>query len=180
MLSKNQIQSKKDLFDLPYRKDQLEYWGPLNHSFSDSFLTMGNAFIFEYFNHLNNRFIKIIFSSFVEMVQNIAEYNEESFTGSLPQSFVRLYDGEEMVTIETANLILEKDLVAVRTIFEKNAEIPAEQLEADYKKLLLSGGSLGLIMLRKLKNSTFEYSLLKTKEGDNWLSLELKIYHGNT
>lgn len=180
MKTANKIQEKKELFDLPYHRDQLEYWGPFNHSFSDSFLTMGHSFLYQYFESLNNKVLKAIFSSFVEMVQNVSEYNEEAFTDNLPQSFIALRDEEDGIRIITSNLILEKDLAGVKTIFEQNSAIPEEDLEKEYKSKLMSNGSLGLIMLRKHKNSIFEFDFVKNPEGENWLNLELKINYGNT
>lgn len=180
MLSNEKIQEKKALFNLPYQKDQLEYWGPLNHSFADSFLTMGHKYLYQYFSNLDKKTLKNIFSSFVEMVQNVSEYNMGAFADNFPHSYIRLRDVDGSIYIHTANLILEKDLFSVKTIFEANAEIPEDKLVDEYKRLLFNSGSLGIIMLRKLKNSTFEYSLTKSPEGDNWLSLELKINYGNT
>lgn len=174
------IKNKKELFKLPYKRDQLEYWGPVSHSFADSFLTMGHSFLYQYYNNLNNKSLKAIFSCFVEMVQNVAEYNEEAFKDNYPQSYIKLRDKDGIIIIETANLILEKDLMSVKTIFEKVACLNQEQLTEEYKKLLMKGGSLGLIMLHRLKESIFEFNFSKDEKGENWLCLELKIHYGNT
>ncbi|MFT5666976.1 MAG: hypothetical protein ACI9DK_001164 [Vicingaceae bacterium] len=176
----NDIQHKKDLFSLPYVKDQLEYWGPVNRAFADSFLTMGYKFIYQYFGNLDSKFLKSVFSSFVEIVQNVAEYNEGSFKDNSPQSFIRLKDLGGQIVIDTCNSIKPEDKLAVQTVFEKVFDLPKEELQAEYKKLLFKGGSLGLIMLRKLKNSEVEYSLSENDEGELWLSIELKMNYGNT
>lgn len=176
----NDIQHKKDLFSLPYVKDQLEYWGPVNRAFADSFLTMGYNFIYQHFGSLDSKFLKSVFSSFVEIVQNIAEYNEGSFNDNSPHSFICLKDSGGQIVIETCNSIKPEDKLAVQTVFEKVFNLPREELQGEYKKLLFKGGSLGLIMLRKLKNSEVEYSLSENDQGEYWLSIELKMNYGNT
>ena len=180
MNGQNDINNKKDLFSLPYFKDQLEYWGPVNRAFSDSFLTMGHKFIYQYFGRLDSKYLKIVFSSFVEIVQNVAEYNEGSYEVNFPQSFLRLRDTGDKIVIDTVNSIKSEDKLEVQTIFERVFALPKEELQSEYKKLLLKGGSLGLIMLRKLKNSEFEYSFSENEEGDTWLVIELKMNYGNT
>lgn len=174
------IQHKKDLFKLPYNQDQLEYWGPVNHVFADSFLTMGNTFIYQYFNNLNSRFLKLVFSSFVEMVQNVSEYNEENYRDNPQQSYIRLKDEGGKIVIATINKIRQEDFASVKAIFENAFAIAESELQNEYKRLLLKGGSLGLIMLRKLKDSYVEYSLAEDNEGEIWLSIELKMNYGNT
>jgi hypothetical protein len=180
MLTDSKILENKTLFDLPFKKDQIEYWGPLNHAFSDSFLTMCHTFLYQYFERLEGKLLKSIFSSFVEMVQNISEYNEKTFTNNFPHSYIKMRDVDGVIVINTANVILEKDFDSIKTIFEKNAQIPENELESEYKRLLLKSRSLGLLMLRKLKNSTFEYSFSEKSDGESWLSQELKINYGNT
>lgn len=180
MIGTDNIQHKKEAFKLPYQKDQLEYWGPVNHVFANSFLTMGHTFLYQYFNNLNHKFLKTVFSSFVEMVQNVSEYNEESYENNYPQSFLRLRDGEGYIHICTINKIKAEDKVAVQAIFESTFSIPTDQLAAEYKRLLFEGKSLGLIMLRKLANAKAEYSFTENEEGEIWLSVDLKINYGNT
>ncbi|MFT4755704.1 MAG: hypothetical protein ACI91R_000340 [Vicingaceae bacterium] len=180
MNDENDIRHKKELLRLPYIRDQLEYWGPVSHIFADSFLTMGYKFIYQYFGNLDSKFLKSVFSSFVEIVQNVAEYNEGSFKDNSPHSFIRLKDSGGQIVIETCNSIKPEDKLAVQTVFEKVFDMPREELQAEYKKLLFNGGSLGLIMLRKLKNSEVEYSLSENDEGEIWLSIELKMNYGNT
>ena len=179
MNQENSIQKKKDSFKLPYHRDQLEYWGPVNHVFADSFLTMGHTFLYQYFHHFSGKLLKSIFSSFVEMVQNVSEYNELAFNDNYPQSYVRLKDDSGEILINTANKIKNEDLLSVKTIFEDAFRIEKSLLFEEYKTLLMNNGSLGLIMLRRLKNSTVEFTFSE-EEGEHWLSLELKISYGNT
>lgn len=179
MNPKNNIQKKKDSFKLPYHRDQLEYWGPVNHVFSDSFLTMGHTFLYQYFHHFSGKLLKSIFSSFVEMVQNVSEYNEKAFNGNYPQSYVGLKDDNGVIIITTANQIRSEDLLSIKTIFESTFKIEESKLFDKYKTLLMKGDSLGLIMLRRLKNATIDYTFSE-ENGEHWLSLELKISYGNT
>lgn len=173
------IQHKKEILNLPFSNDQLEYWGPVNHVFADSFLTMGHTFIYQYFKNLDAKFLKSVFSSFVEMVQNVSEYNEENFKESYPQSFIRLKDEGNCIVINTVNQIETADKLSVKTIFEKAFAVPEEELQVEYKKLLFERKSLGLIMLRKLKNATVQYNFSENNE-EVWLSVELKMNYGNT
>lgn len=113
------------------------------------------------------------------MVQNVSEYNESAFSGNFPQSYVRLKDDNGVIAISTANQIKSEDLLSVKTIFEDVFKIDESKLFDEYKAVLMRGGSLGLIMLRRLKNSTVEYTFSEEK-GEHWLSLELKINYGNT
>tara|TARA_B110000503_G_scaffold143018_1_gene242135 strand:- start:1809 stop:1949 length:141 start_codon:yes stop_codon:yes gene_type:complete len=46
--------------------------------------------------------------------------------------------------------------------------------------MLFTVGGLGLIMLRKLKDATLEYSFSEKQEGEIWLGIGLKMNYGNT
>ena len=87
------IQRKKEIFNLPYQKDQLEYWGPINSIFADSFLTMGHTFIYQYFNSLDSKRLKSVFSSLVALVQNISAYAENNYKEIQYPVFIRVKDG---------------------------------------------------------------------------------------
>ena len=180
MTVSSSIQQKKKIFELPYDKDQLEYLGPVNHSFADSFVTMGHSFIYQYFKNLDHKLLKSVFSSFVEMVQNVSEYNEESFKENYPQSYLSLKDGGDHIYINTINKIKTEDKLSVQSIFEKAFSVPEEGLQAEYKRLLFEGKSLGLIMLRKLINASVDFTFSENDEGEIWLSVDLKIRYGNT
>lgn len=180
MVSLSEIEKKKKLLRLPVKKDQLEYFGPVSREFADSFLTMGHTFLYQYFSHIKSNRLKAIFSSFVEMVQNVSEYNKVEFKDNYPQSFFRLKGDNGTIIIETANRIKEKDLFSVKTIFENVCKLSDEELQSEYKSKLLTNGSLGIIMLKKLPDSNFSYHLECDKNGTNWLGLELKINYGNT
>ncbi|MFT6165459.1 MAG: hypothetical protein ACJAV5_000292 [Vicingaceae bacterium] len=174
------IQRKKETFNLPYDEDQLEYWGPINTIFADSFLTMGHTFIYQYFNTLDSKRLKAVFSSLVGMVQNMSAYAENSYEDVHHQVFIRVRDGGQHVLITTANRISLKDKLSLQTIFENKFAIPEAELEAEYRNMLFNGGGLGLIMLRKLKDATLEYSFSEKQEGEIWLGIELKMNYGNT
>ena len=168
----NSIQHKKELFNLPYHKDQLEYWGPITPGLADSFLTMENTFIYQYFNNLDSTYLKSVFSSLVVMVQNVSQYAENSYGDVESQCFFRVKYGGQHILINTANRIILKDKLSVKTIFDSIFAIPEEELDAVYKKMLFTEGGLGLITLRKLNDSTLEYSFSEKKEGQNWLEIE--------
>lgn len=52
-----------------------------------------------------------------------------------------------------------------------------EDLRAEYKRALFDGDSLGLIMIKRMKDADLSWEILK-KEDKSWLSLELKIDYG--
>lgn len=174
------IQEKKDLFDLPFHRDQLEYWGPLDHTFANSFLTMGDAFLKQFFGDNNAKALKPIFSSFVELVQNVSEYNEEEYdTADLPQSYINLRIENEFVVINTVNKIKDKDVDDLEKRLEDLFSSSEDELAEQRKDMLMGGGSLGFIMVKRLKNAEFEYNFKKGGNDENWLSLELKINYGS-
>lgn len=179
MSTSESIQRKKKLYDLPFHKDQLEYWGPIDHGFANSFLTMGDAFLKQFFAK-NVKLYKAIFSSFVELVQNVSEYNEMEYKESLPQSYVNLKIDNQFVIIQTINKLESKDVDVLEDRLKKLFESTPEEIKELHKKTLMGGGSLGFFMIKKLENTTFEYEFSKEDSDTNWLSLELKINYGST
>jgi hypothetical protein len=177
MSTTTSIDQKKKLFQLPLKEDELEYWGPLNHTFCNSFLIMGNNFFEKYLADIDIKSVKSIFSAFVELVQNASEYNEENFSENIPQTYVSVKVNDGVVYIRTANQILDKDVQALRERLDRLERITLEELNADYKDDLINNKSLGLIMIKRMKNATFEWEF--QQEGDQtWLSVELKIDYG--
>jgi hypothetical protein len=173
------ISRRKKLFDLPLRKEELEYWGPLNHHFSNSFLTMGNKFLQAYFESISVKTIKKIFTAFVELVQNVAEYSEEKFQNNFPQSYVNLkVEGDEVV-IKTANIILTEDVHNLTSKFNWLLNLEGVELDQAHKKALIHGESLGLIMIRKMKNANFDWEIIEQNE-EHWLTFELRIRYEET
>ncbi len=174
------IEKRKQQLKLPFHRDQIEYWGPISNDFSDAFLSMGRLFLQQFLVGVHVRLIKGVFSSFVELVQNIAEYHQIEFEENIPQSFVNLVIEKELITISTLNQVKEKDVVQLTELFEKLFSLSKEELKKAYRDSLFEGESLGLIMIKKLINSNLEWEISKDKEGINWLSLELKINYENT
>jgi len=179
MSTSKSIQRKKDLFGLPFYKDQLEFWGPLGASFSNSFLTMGEAFLKQFFGNNNVKGLKPIFSSFVELVQNVSEYNELEYSDNLPQSYVNLKIENQFVIIQTANKLKDKSVGELKARLEAVISSTDEEIKNKHKETLLGGGSLGFIMLKKLKDAKFDYEIKEEGDDNNWLSLELKINYGS-
>jgi len=171
------IDQKKKLFQLPLMEDELEYWGPLNHTFCNSFLTMGSNFFEKYLEDMDMKTVKGIFSAFVELVQNASEYNEAHFESNIPQTYVSAKVKDDFVTIRTANQILEADVQTLKERLERLEGLSDQDLNADYKDALINNKSLGLIMIKKMKNASLEWEFEKD-QGQIWLSVELKIEHG--
>lgn len=171
------IEIRKKLFHLPFKEDELEYWGPLNHAFCNSFLTMGNNFFEKHLIDLEIKTVKTVFSAFVELVQNAAEYNEENFQSNIPQTYVNVKVQDDTVFIKTANQILSKDIDKMISRLESLDTFTLDELKNEYKDALINNKSLGLIMIKRMENATFEWEI-QEYEGQNWLSVELKIQYG--
>ena len=171
------INRRKKLFHLPLKEDEIEYWGPVNNEFCNSFLAMGNSFFDRFLNNLDSKFSKTVFSAFVELTQNVSEYNEAKFKDDLPQSYINLKVSENSIFIKTANRILLEDIKPYEERMKKLESSNWEDLRAEYKRALFDGDSLGLIMIKRMKDADLSWEILK-KEDKSWLSLELKIDYG--
>ncbi len=171
------ISKRKRLFELPLKEDELEYWGPLNHEFCNSFLTMGNVFFDKFFKDVDVKTIKTVFSAFVELVQNAAEYNVNHYQNNLPQSYINLKVRENFIQIYTVNQIEEKDVIALKERFEQLNKWSPEELDKNYKEALIKGKSLGLIMIKRMKNANLDWEIAERND-KKWLAVELKINYG--
>ncbi len=171
------IDQKKKLFQLPLKEDELEYWGPLNHTFCNSFLTMGNNFFEKYLEEMDIKTVKTIFTAFVELVQNASEYNEAHFQANIPQTLVNVKVMNDHVFIRTANQILKEDVKELKDRLERLENLSSDELAADYKDALINNKSLGLIMIQRMKNADFEWAF-QENEDQIWLTIELKIQYG--
>ncbi len=171
------IEKRKKLFHLPLKEDEIEYWGPVNNDFCNSFLAMGNAFFDRFLDKLDSKFSKTVFSAFVELTQNVSEYNEANFSDDLPQSYINLKVLSNSIFIKTANRILLEDVKPFENRMQKLESWNWEELRAEYKKALFEGDSLGLIMIKRMKDADLSWEIFN-KEDKYWLSLELKIDYG--
>lgn len=171
------INKKKELFHLPFKEDELEYWGPMNHTFCNSFLTMSNSFFEKFMDGMEMKTVKAVFSAFVELVQNVAEYNESHYQDNIPQTYVNVRVNDEVIFIKTANQLEKEDAEAMRLRLEKLQSYDQEQLNQQYKEALLKNRSLGLIMVHRIKDAEFDWEIQKKKD-QFWLSIELKIKYG--
>jgi len=174
------IEKRKQLLNLPFNKDQIEYWGPISNEFSDAFLGMGRLFLQQFLGDAHVRLVKGVFSSFVEMVQNIAEYNQKEFEENIPQSFVHLMLDDNAIIITTINKIKEKDVPHLSQLLTKLFAMSKDELKKAHREALLDGKSLGLIMIKKIMDSELDWEINKDETGNNWFSLELKINYGST
>lgn len=173
---KYEILEKKGI---PIDENQLSYWGPINPNFSDSFLNMANVFLDRFYKSKPLINLKKIFSSFVELVQNVAEYNEKNELTKLSQSFMNLSIEDDYVSILTSNQILECDVSSVKTIFNELFSLKENEVLERHKKALLNNESLGLLMIKKLQNAEFYWELIKDNKNNNWLNVKLKVYNGD-
>lgn len=166
--------------ELPHTSNSLFYYGPVCHQFSNSFLTMSESFFKRVFEGVGVKKRKGIFSSFVEMVQNVADYNEKIIDEYPPESLVSIKVLSSEVVVVTSNLIKKNDVVDVQSKFAKILSLSKNELKEEHKLAILGGGSLGLLMIRKQEDSELFYEIEKDKNGDYWLNLQLKIKYEST
>lgn len=174
------IAEKKKLFKLPYSKDQIEYWGPVSDGFSDAFLSMGNSFLKNFLEGFHLRHYKEIFSAFVELIQNVAEYNRLEYTDNPPQSYLNLTVEKETVKILTINQVKKKDTDYLSGFFDELLGNSKEELKKKHRQALLDGKSLGLIIILRMKSSGLSYKIQQDESGTHWLSIETNIKYGST
>lgn len=171
------IDQTKKLFHLPFKEDELEYWGPLNNAFCNSFLTMGNSFFEKFMDDMDMKSVKVVFSAFVELVQNAAEYNESHYQQNIPQTYVNVKVKEDEVFIKTANQIEANDVEELENRFKHLESLSSDELNQEYKDALLNNKSLGLIMIKRMSQATLDWEV-EEHNGQNWISVELKIQYG--
>lgn len=173
------IAEKKALLKLPFHKNQIEYWGPVNSEFSDSLLNMSHDFLKKFLFGIHIRHQKEIFSVFVELVQNIAEYNQKEFAESIPSSYVNLIIKNKSVFIATKNEIKEKDIHSISSYLNTLTNYSKAELKEIHREALLEGKSLGLIIILKMKDADFKFEIIKDEQNINWLSIETTINYGS-
>ena len=174
------IQEIKEHFNLPYHKNQIEYWGPVKSDLADAFLAMTNEFLKKYIVGVHSRHLKEIFSAFVELVQNVSEYNQEAFGEILHSSYLGLVAGKNKVQLATSNLVKEKDIPFIEGLLNELTGSSKEELKSKHREALLEGKSLGLIIILRMQNATFDFKIEKTNEGHYWLSIETVINYEST
>lgn len=168
------IKKRKELFQLPMKREELEYWGPVNQQFSNCFLTMTNDFINREVKP-KTRKAKQVFISLVELVQNIAEYNQDAFKDEVaPDSYISLKLNKDEIVIRTANILIESDVLPLQAKFENVFSLGDTDLDQARDKALISGKSLGLYMIRKMNQSIFDWAISKDG-GRYWLTFELRF-----
>lgn len=167
------IAELKKNFKLPINKDEMEYFGPIDHQLSSAFLDMGHDFMQSYFSNVPRIFRKKLFTVFIELIQNIADYNEKS-SNQNKRAFVKLTVDQGVIMIKTINFVLKKDLEQLSKTLKQTFEIEGEDLQAAYKVALMKGKSLGLIMIRSIKGASFTYQIDSSEEA-NYLSFEFKM-----
>ncbi len=169
-----QIQKKKELFDLPFKQNELEFWGPIDTSFSNSFLAVAKDFIGR--SSLGKVDQKKVFTALIELIQNISEYYEIAFKNeSCPaDSYLNLKYQDDRIEVTTANKLKIEDVAQLTKLFDEIFNLSHSDLDIARAKAIVKGKSLGLIMIRRMKNAYFNYSIQQIGK-DNWLLFDLRI-----
>lgn len=167
------ITQLKQSFELPIKKDEMEYFGPIDHQLSNAFLTMGHDFMQTYFKSLPRIMRKKIFTVFIELIQNIADYNEK-YSNPNQRAYVKLTVDNGEIIIKTVNFVIHSDVAELKLKFDKLFKLSATQLKEAYKEALVNGKSLGIIMIRNVENSFLNFQFNKN-EMDDYLSFEFRM-----
>lgn len=180
MISLQTLEEKKELFKLPYHKNQIEYWGPVESNLADAFLSMTSEFLKKFLLGVHGRHLKDIFSAFVELVQNVAEYNKAEFEEQTPPAYLSLVVEKSHVHLTTSNQIKEKDIPFIEGLINDLRNSSKEDLKVRHKEALLEGKSLGLILIMKMRNAQFDFKIEKATEDLHWLCIETTINYEST
>lgn len=162
-----------------FKKNELSYQGPFGNAMSDSLLTMANIFLQDFFENEPIKKVKGIFSAFVELSQNIAEYYEKRFT-ILPVCIIQLNVEENFVKIKTSNRLEDADLGLIENIFSRISSLEGEELNKANKEAILNGESLGLLMIKKMDDAQLNWEINRDANSIPYLSIDLKISYGAT
>lgn len=112
------ITQLKQSFELPIKKDEMEYFGRIDHQLSNAFLTMGHDFMQTYFKSLPRIMRKKIFTVFIELIQNIADYNEK-YSNPNQRAYVKLTVDNGEIIIKTVNFVIHSDVAELKLKFDK-------------------------------------------------------------
>lgn len=168
------IQKKKELFDLPFKQNELEYWGPTNREFSNSFL----AVVKDFLERISIEKIsqKRIFTAIIELIQNIPEYYEIAYRNlpCYPDVYFKVNRSLNSLEVRTANKLKAEDVKKLSELFDAIFSLTKADLDVERAKAILKGKSLGLIMIRRMEKAKLDYSIQQIGE-DNWLLFDLKI-----
>lgn len=160
-------------------ENEMSYHGPFGNAMSDNLLSMTNLFLQEYFEGESVKMVKGVFSTFVELTQNIADYYEKYFV-KLPSCSIQLKVEQSQVFIKTSNYIRVSDVENIRNLFSKTFSLEGEDLKNAHKQAILNGNSLGLLMIRKMQDAEFNWEIDQQDEEKPTLTIELKISYGAT
>ncbi len=142
MKLKEEVLLNETIMNCSQQSNCLQYWGPVGHKFSNLFLITVNDFLQKYFENKSVKKIKQIFSSIVELVQNVADYNETNFLRGFPNSFIGVKVFESKVMIFTKNKILSDDVLSLKFLLSQITGLIGNDLESEYKDAILNGKSL--------------------------------------
>ncbi len=156
----------------------MSYWGPLEHSMSDNILVMLEVFLKNQTELNSDKKFKSLFSSCVELLQNISDYNQKAGDELDSSCFLEIRALNDKVLVQTRNNIIEKDVESIKEKFQILFSMDENLLEESHKHALLNGESLGLIMLRRVEDSDFEWNIDQDKNNKYWLSLKFSLNYG--
>jgi hypothetical protein len=168
------IEKKKELFDLPFKQNELEYWGPTDREFSNSFLAVAKDFLER--TSIEKIDQKKIFTAIIELIQNISEYYELAYENlaCYPDVYFNVFYSNNRIEVKTVNKLKAEDVKALSELFDSIFSLSNSELEIERAKAIIKGKSLGLIMIRRMENAYFNYSIQRIGE-DDWLLFDLKI-----
>lgn len=157
-----------------------EYWGPIDHHFSDAFLNMTYKMLSDYFSLAEKKLYKTIFSAVTELVQNVADYNAKTFVDSdFPASFYSLVLNEHTAQIKCFNQVLSKDSERIGKRLSFLESMNNQELNEEFKQALLNGKSLGLVMLHRFQDVKIEWKIQKSKKNLEWFNIYVTLNYAS-
>ena len=162
------------MFDLPFKQNELEYWGPSDKDFSNSFLAVVKDFLSR--SSIEKVDQKKIFTAIIELIQNISEYYESAYKNlaCYPDVFFKITYNKTQLAVRTANIIKNEDVKKHSEFFNTIFSLSKSELELARTNAILEGKSLGLIMIRRMEKANLNYAIQQISE-DDWLLFDLKI-----
>ena len=125
--------------------------------------------------------MKNCFIALTELVQNISDYNKNAKTIK-NNTELNLKVCSSHLTLTSRNLIRKDHLANIRSIYKDLFSLSMNELDIKYREAMLNKKSLGLLMVRKLKDSSFAWCIEDhtCEKQLFWLKTELKYFYGTT
>lgn len=157
----------KEMNNIPYSKDEIEYWGPVDDDFSDVFYKIGNTFISDHYALIEKERMAELRKVFALMLVNTVYFSKKSSERPFPYVYFNLNYKKNTIVNSVAIQIETNCFELVQNEIKKSFSISKEDL-----KQLDETKSTDLHLLMKLSGNSFEGDIIKKGE-DHWLVFKI-------